>query len=85
MDNATTHRIIVETLKELGISNPKFSVANTRVLVRNGFYVGRRLLCGHIQVVLLASREKIEFYNQDGNLLKAVALAQSVPEQGVAA
>jgi len=85
MDNTKIHWIIVDTFRELGIPDPKFSVANTRVLVRGGFCVGRRLLCGHVQVVVLACGEKIEFYDQDGKLLRSIRVDQSVTGQGVAA
>jgi hypothetical protein len=85
MDNAAIHRIIVDTLRELGVPNANFSITDTRILVRDGFYVGRRLSCGHVEVVVLACGEKIEFYEQDGSLLRSIQVNQPVTGQNAAA
>ena len=85
MNNAAVHRIIVETLREFGIPNPKFSVTNTTILVRDGVYEGRRLFCGHVEVVVFACGERIDFYDHDGNLQRSIRVSQSAPRQNVAA
>ena len=88
MDYATQaeiHQIIVGTLVELGVPNAKFSIADTRILVRDGLYVGRTMVCGNIRVVFLAGGESIEFYNSDGSLLRVIEASQPVSGQGVAA
>ena len=87
MDNATQtriHQIVVNTLRELGIPDAKFSVANTTILIRDGYYVGRSLVCGHIRVVLLAGGEKIEFHDSSGDLLREVCVVET-PTHGSAA
>jgi hypothetical protein len=41
MDHATQaniHQTIIETLKELGIPNAKFSITDTTILVQRGCY-----------------------------------------------
>ena len=88
MDNTTQaeiHRIIVSTLSELGVPNAKFSIADTRILVRDGLCVGRTMVYGSIRVVLLAGKQTIEFYDRDGNLLNVILVSQPVSGQGVAA
>jgi hypothetical protein len=88
MDYATQteiHQIIVGTLAELGVPNAKFSIADTRILVRDGLCVGRTMVYGSIRVVLLGGRETIEFYDRDGSLLRVVEASQPVSGQGVAA
>jgi len=87
MDNATQariHQIVANTLRELGIPDAKFSVANTTILIRDGYYVGRSLVCGHIRVVLLADGEKIEFYDSSGGLLRQICVVEP-PSHGSAA
>ena len=49
---ANVYQIIVETLKELGVPNAKFSITETTILVQDGCYVGRSLVCGHVRVVM---------------------------------
>jgi len=87
MDNATqalSHQIVANTLRELGIPDAKFSFANTTILIRDGFYLGHSLVCGHIRVVLLAGGERIEFYDSSGGLLRQICVVEP-PSQGNAA
>lgn len=88
MDNATQariHEVIASTLRELGVPDARFSFANTTILIRDGFYLGHRLVCGHIQVMLLADGQKAEFYDQGGNLLRQMCLGGVIPQDRVAA
>ena len=88
MDRATqakTHQTIVESLKELGIPDAKFSITNTTILVQDGCYVGRSFVCGHVRVVMLPGGERIEFYNRGGGILRVVCLSQPVAVRGEAA
>jgi hypothetical protein len=88
MDHATqakTHQTIIDILKELGIHNAKFSITDTTILVRDGCYVGRSFVCGHVRVVMLSGGERIEFYDQGGGILRAICLSQSVVVRGEAA
>ena len=81
MDHATQaniHQAIVETLKELGIPNARFSITDTTVLVRDGCYVGRSFVCGHVRVVMLSGGERIEFYDRGGSVLRVICLSQPV-------
>ena len=82
---AKIHRTIVETLKELGIPNAKFSITDTRVIVQNGCYAGRSFVCGHVRVVMPGGGGRIEFHHLDGTLLRLIHLRQSVGVWGKAA
>ena len=82
MDNAAqtkAHHTIVLTLKELGVSNAEFSITDTRILVRDGRYAGRTFVCGNVQVLMHADGQRIEFYDQDGGVLRVVCLSE--PEE----
>jgi len=88
MDHATQakiHQTIVETLKELGIPNARFSITDTTILVQDGCYVGRSLVCGHVRVVMRSGGERIEFYDRGGGILRVICLSQPVVVRGEAA
>ena len=74
---ANVYQIIVKTLKELGVPNAKFSITETTILVQDGCYVGRSLVCGHVRVVMLAGGERIEFRDKTGGILRVIRLSQS--------
>lgn len=79
MDHAaqsTIHRLIAETLKEIGLFDPKFSISDTTVLIRDGSYIGRSLMCGPVQVIIISGGERIEFYDQNGSILRLICLSQ---------
>ena len=87
MDHTTqtgVYQIIVETLKELGIPNDRFSVCDTTIIEQDGFYTGRSLVCGHVRVAML-SGERVEFYDQNGAVLRVIRLGQLAPVRGEAA
>jgi hypothetical protein len=88
MDYATqahVYQIVVETLRELGIPNAKFSITDTTILVQDGCYVGRSLVCGHIRVVMRSGGERIEFYDERGGLLRMIGLPRSTVVRAEAA
>ena len=88
MDYATqahVYRIVVETLRELGIPNAEFSITDTTILVQDGCYVGRSLVCGHICVVMRSGGERIEFHDESGGVLRMIRLPQSVVVRAEAA
>ena len=74
---ANVYQIIVETLNELGVPNARFSITDTTMLVQDGCYVGRSLVCGHVRVVMLAGGERIEFRDKTGGILRVICLSQS--------
>lgn len=82
---AKTHRIIVETLAELGIPNAKFSNTDTTILFQDGFYVGQSFVCGHVRVVIVSDGKRIEFYGQDGESLRSIQVAPPFATQREAA
>ncbi|MHB0958278.1 MAG: hypothetical protein ACYC0X_12430 [Pirellulaceae bacterium] len=75
---ANVYQSIVETLKELGVPNTGFSVTDTTILVQDGCYVGRSLVCGHVRVIMRSGGDRIEFRDQSGDILRIVSLPQSV-------
>jgi len=88
VDHATQAHIyqtIVETLQELGIPNAKFSIIDTTILVQDGCYIGRSFVCGHVRVVILSGGKRIEFYDQDGSVLRAIRPSEPVVIRGEAA
>ena len=82
---ANIYQIIVETLKELGIPNARFSITETTILVRDGCYIGRSLVCGHVRVLMPSGGKRIEFYDRNGGILRLICLPQSVVVQAKAA
>jgi hypothetical protein len=88
MDNATQakmHQTIIDVLEELGIPNAKFSIIDTTILVQDGFYIGRSFVCGHVRVLILSGGERIEFYDQGGDILRVICLSQPVVVRAEAA
>lgn len=77
---ATIHQAIVETLKELGVPNPKFSITDTTILVQDGSYIGRSFECGHFRVIILSGGEQIEFFDRSGAILRVICLPRSVAQ-----
>lgn len=82
---AKTHRIIVETLAELGIPNAKFSITDTTILFQDGFYVGQSFVCGQVRVVIFSRGGRIDFYGQDGESLRSIQVAPPFATQREAA
>ena len=82
---ANVYQIIVETLKELGVPNAKFSITETTILVQDGCYVGRSLVCGHVRVIMRSGGELIEFRDKCGGILRVIYLSQSIVVRAKAA
>lgn len=74
---ANAYQIVVETLKELGIPDPRISITDTTILVQDGCYVGRSLVCCHVQVIMRPGGERIEFFDQQGSILRVIQLPDS--------
>jgi hypothetical protein len=88
MDHAAQreiHQTIINILRELGIPNAKFSIADTTLLVQDGRYVGRSLVCGHVRVVVLSNAQRVEFYDGGGSILRLIRLSEPVVIRGEAA
>ena len=74
---ATIHQIIAKTLTELGLPDARFSISDTTILIRDGSYIGRSLVCGPVRVVIISGGERIEFYDQNDDILRLIYLNQS--------
>lgn len=88
MDHATQtkiHQIIAKTLQELGIPEIEFLISDTTILIRDGSYIGRSLVCGTVRVVILSGGERIEFYDRNGEILRLICLSQTDVVRGEAA
>ena len=88
MDHAThtkIHQIIANTLRELGIPDATFSISDTTILIRHGSYIGRSFVCGSVRVVIISDGNRIEFYDQSGNLLRLISLSGPESVRGAAA
>ena len=75
---ANVYQIIVKTLNELGVPNAGFSITETTLLVQDGRYVGRSLVCGHVRVIMLSGGERIEFRDESGDILRVICPRQSI-------
>ncbi len=84
-DQAEMYHVIVKTLRELGIPNAGFSITDTTVLVRDGCYIGRCVVCGNVRVLLPSGGRRIEFHDASGGILRVIGLRQSVVGQARAA
>jgi len=73
MDAGATAELLARTFRELGATG---SVART-LLLHDRRFVGQRFRCGGFQAVLPAGRDKIDFYDQVGVLLKTVSLEET--------
>jgi hypothetical protein len=69
------HDLVVATLRELGVPNPRIDASNMRVLVRDGCYAGHVVQCEHIRVLFSASGQ-IQFFGPGDVLLKKVGVGQ---------
>ena len=79
MDHATQskiHKIIANTLTELGLPDARFSISDTTILIRDDSYIGRSLTCGPVRVVIVSGGERIEFYDQNDDILRLIYLNQ---------
>ncbi len=73
---ADIHRVVVETLAELGKPCADLSCLDMRILIRDGSYAGHAIQHEDIRVVLSAGGNVIDFYGEDGTLLKTLTVAQ---------
>ena len=85
LTQAQIHQAIVQTLRQLGVSSPDFSIADTTLLVQDGSYVGRSFVCEHVRVIILSSAQRIEFYDGGGSILRLIRLSEPVVVRGEAA
>jgi len=67
---------------ELGVSDP--SIIETRVLTRDGYFVGRHFICNGISALWLADDGVIRFRDDSGTLLKTIIIGQDLPEKRAA-
>jgi hypothetical protein len=71
--------LVAKMFAELGATDPVIST----ILLRDGYFVGHRFRCGGMQAVRRAGGEGIEFYGEDGKLVKTVSV-EAVEEQKAA-
>ncbi len=81
MDQSTSmHDLVTATLTELGVSAPT-SLIQT-LLLQDGYFVGYKFRYDGGHAILPAGRDKIAFFDDQGKLLKTVAVDA---DQGAAA
>lgn len=44
------------------------------ILIRDGYYCGRRFLCGSLSAVWFAEEDQIKLFDQDGQLIESLAI-----------
>jgi len=72
--------LVAATLSELGLHTPTNIIQTT--LVYGGYFVGQKLRYDGGYAILWAVSDVIEFYDENGNWLKAVGI--ETPEKGAA-
>ena len=82
---ADMYRAIVDALAELGKPHANLGCLNLKILIRDGYYDGHTIQYEDIRLVLLASENRVEFYGEDGTLLKTVHVDQDWPHKQRAA
>ena len=80
MDKSITD-LVAATLTELGLPAPT-NVIQT-MLTRDSYFVGHKLRYDGGHAILRATSDAIEFYDENGNLLKTAGI--EIPEKGAAA
>lgn len=63
---------IVQGFAELGLSAPE-SFSRT-ILLRDGRLAGQRFECGGVQAVMLLEVDTVDFYGEEGQLVKSIPL-----------
>lgn len=46
------------------------------ILIRDGYYCGRRFVCGALSAVWFAEEDQIKLFDQDGQLVESLAIEQ---------
>jgi len=69
------HDLVVATLRELGVPNPRIDAINVRILVKDGCYAGHFVQCEHIRVLFAASGQ-VQFFGPGDVLLRQVGAGQ---------
>jgi hypothetical protein len=76
MDNGTEaaplHQTIAAALSELGL--PEQPCRSTSFLIQNGYCTGQRFLFDGIEAIWLIAENTIQFYDENGRLLKSVSV-----------
>ena len=70
--SASIHELVVATLSELGMPTP-VEIIQT-MLMRDGYFVGYKFRYDGGHAILRAGGNAIEFYDQEGNLLKTATI-----------
>lgn len=82
MDHSTqveaVQTVVTKTLTEMGVPDPA-SVLHT-FLIRCGYFVGHKFRCDGISAVWAQGTESVEFYGEDGQLIKTVSLNTAANE-----
>ncbi len=85
MNNAASvdqvRRLAVEGLRELGLADAEGGRIQESVLIRGGYYAGRRFSCSGISALWIADQGKVSFRDDHGRLLKTIAVE---PERAAA-
>ena len=70
------HDLVVATLRELGVANPRLDAINMRVLTKDGCYAGQVAQCEQIRVFFSGDGQNIHFFGPGDVLLKKVGIGQ---------
>jgi hypothetical protein len=79
--NQSILNLVAATLSELGLPAPTNSIPT--MLMKDGYFAGHKLRYDGGCAILWAANDVIEFYDEQGKLLKTVGI--ETPEKGAAA
>jgi hypothetical protein len=82
---ADIHRAVIEALAELGKPHANLCCLNLKVLIRNGYYAEHTIQYEDIRISLLIGENLIEFYGEDGTLVKTATVDKDRFDQRKAA
>lgn len=63
--------LVIETLRELHI--PAGAGVEETILIRNGFYCGRRFATNGAHAIWFCEENQLKFYGDDGQLLRVLS------------
>ena len=85
MGHSTTmehiRRTILESLRQFGAAGEDYQET---ILIRNGFYCGRRFACDGLEAVWFAEENQVKFFGRDGSLIETRSMSTPAARRDVA-
>ena len=88
MDHTTpqqVRRIVVETFRDLGVAPPCLFQVEEEILVHAGRYMARSYRADGLMAMWLLDVGLVQFYDEEGNMLRTVNLFEDAEPKRMAA